>query len=319
MSKTYLAFEKPIFELYEKIDALIAYRQKCHPIQIEIEEEISLLEKKCQSLTQSIFSSLSAWEIVQLARHPMRPYTLDYVDLIFTEFQELAGDRMFADDKAIVGGLARLDNRPVMLIGQQKGRSTKEKVMRNFGMPSPEGYRKALRLIKMAERFHLPIIIFIDSAGAHPGIGAEERGQSEAIARNIMEMSRVKTPIVCVITGEGCSGGALAIGVGDRINMLEYSTYAAISPEGCASILWKDVQKAQFAAEAMSMTATRLKNLSIIDRIIPEPLGGAHRNYQQAAENLKQQLIKDLSELSLLNIEKLVEARYQKIMAIGYC
>ncbi|MBS9432354.1 acetyl-CoA carboxylase carboxyl transferase subunit alpha [Photorhabdus hainanensis] len=319
MSKTYLAFEKPIVELYEKIEALIVYRQKCHPVQVEIEEEISLLEKKCQSLTQSIFSSLSAWEIVQLARHPMRPYTLDYVDLIFTEFQELAGDRMFADDKAIVGGLARLDNRPVMLIGQQKGRTTKEKVMRNFGMPSPEGYRKALRLIKMAERFHLPIIIFIDSAGAYPGIGAEERGQSEAIARNIMEMSRMKTPIVCVITGEGCSGGALAIGVGDRINMLEYSTYAAISPEGCASILWKDVQKAQFAAEVMGMTATCLKNLGIIDSVIPEPLGGAHRNYRQAAENLKQQLIKDLSELSLLDTGKLVKARYQKIMAIGYC
>lgn len=256
---------------------------------------------------------------MQLARHPLRPYTLDYISLIFTEFQELAGDRAFADDKALVGGLARLDGRAVMVIGQQKGRDTKEKVKRNFGMPSPEGYRKALRLMKMAERFKLPVITFIDSAGAYPGVGAEERGQAEAIARNIQEMSCLKTPIICVITGEGCSGGALGIGVGDRINMLEYSTYAAISPEGCASILWKDSQKAQIAAEVMGMTAPRLKELGIIDVIIPEPLGGAHRNYSLAAQNLKQQLIEDLNQLSLLDEAALLEQRYQKIMEFGYC
>ncbi|MGO2305466.1 MAG: acetyl-CoA carboxylase carboxyl transferase subunit alpha [Providencia sp.] len=319
MSTQFLAFEKPIVELNEKIDALIAFKQSGHPSEIKLEEEIKLLKNKCHALTKTIFSSLGAWEVVQLARHPLRPYTLDYVSLIFTEFQELAGDRMFADDKALVGGLARLDDKPVMVIGQQKGRSTKEKVMRNFGMPSPEGYRKALRLMKMAERFHLPVIIFIDSAGAYPGVGAEERGQAEAIARNIMEMSCLKTPIICVITGEGCSGGALAIGVGDRINMLEYSTYAAISPEGCASILWKDAQKAQIAAEVMGLTATRLKELGVIDTIIPEPLGGAHRDYQQAAKNLKQQLLADLMALNQLDIDTLLAERYQKIMAFGYC
>lgn len=319
MSSHFLAFEKPIIELHEKIEALNAFKQKGHPSELKLDEEIQLLEKKCQSLTENIFSSLGAWEIVQLARHPMRPYTLDYISLIFTEFQELAGDRAFANDKALVGGLARLDGRPVMVMGQQKGRDTKEKVKRNFGMPSPEGYRKALRLMKMAERFKLPVITFIDSAGAYPGVGAEERGQAEAIARNIQEMSCLTTPIICVIIGEGCSGGALGIGVGDRINILEYSTYAAISPEGCASILWKDPQKAQVAAEVMGMTAPRLKALGIIDTIIPEPLGGAHRNYVLAAQNLKQQLIHDLSQLSALNQGTLLEQRYQKIMAIGYC
>jgi acetyl-CoA carboxylase carboxyl transferase subunit alpha len=319
MSSHFLAFEKPIIELHEKIEALNAFKQRGHPSELKLDEEIQLLEKKCQSLTENIFSSLGAWEIVQLARHPMRPYTLDYISLIFTEFQELAGDRAFADDKALVGGLARLDGRPVMVMGQQKGRDTKEKAKRNFGMPSPEGYRKALRLMKMAERFKLPVITFIDSAGAYPGVGAEERGQAEAIARNIQEMSCLTTPIICVIIGEGCSGGALGIGVGDRINMLEYSTYAAISPEGCASILWKDSQKAQIAAEVMGMTAPRLKALGVIDTIIPEPLGGAHRNYVLAAQNLKQQLIHDLSQLSTLNQGTLLEQRYQKIMAIGYC
>lgn len=319
MSSHFLAFEKPIIELHEKIEALNAFKQKGHPSELKLDEEIQLLEKKCQSLTENIFSSLGAWEIVQLARHPMRPYTLDYISLIFTEFQELAGDRAFADDKALVGGLARLDGRPVMVMGQQKGRDTKEKVKRNFGMPSPEGYRKALRLMKMAERFKLPVITFIDSAGAYPGVGAEERGQAEAIARNIQEMSCLTMPIICVITGEGCSGGALGIGVGDRINMLEYSTYAAISPEGCASILWKDSQKAQVAAEVMGMTAPRLKALGIIDTIIPEPLGGAHRNYALAAQYLKQQLIHDLSQLSALDQDTLLDQRYQKIMAIGYC
>lgn len=319
MSTHFLAFEKPIVELNERIDALAAFKQSGQQPDIEFDEEIKLLEKKCLTLTKKIFSQLGTWEIVQLARHPMRPYTLDYISLIFTDFQELAGDRAFADDKALVGGLARLEGQPVMVIGQQKGRTTKEKVLRNFGMPSPEGYRKALRLMKMAERFHLPVVTFIDSAGAYPGIGAEERGQAEAIARNIMEMSCLKTPIICVITGEGCSGGALGIGVGDRINMLEYSTYAAISPEGCASILWKDAQKAQIAAETMGMTANRLKELKIIDTVIPEPLGGAHRDYEQAGKNLKQQLITDLVALKQLDIETLLAERYQKVMAIGYC
>ncbi|AIN64934.1 acetyl-CoA carboxylase carboxyl transferase subunit alpha [Providencia stuartii] len=319
MSTHFLAFEKPIVELNERIDALVAFKQNSQQPDIDFDEEIKLLEKKCLALTKKIFSQLGAWEIVQLARHPLRPYTLDYISLIFTEFQELAGDRAFADDKALVGGLARLDGQPVMVIGQQKGRTTKEKVMRNFGMPSPEGYRKALRLMKMAERFHLPVVIFIDSAGAYPGIGAEERGQAEAIARNIMEMSCLKTPIICVITGEGCSGGALAIGVGDRINMLEYSTYAAISPEGCASILWKDAQKAQVAAETMGMTAKRLKELGIIDTIIPEPLGGAHRDYVLASENLKRQLLIDLEALKKRDVDLLLAERYQKIMAFGYC
>ncbi|EML1934828.1 acetyl-CoA carboxylase carboxyl transferase subunit alpha [Providencia vermicola] len=319
MSAHFLAFEKPIVELNEKIDALVAFKNNSQQSDINFDEEIKLLEKKCLTLTKKIFSQLGAWEIVQVARHPMRPYTLDYISLIFTEFKELAGDRAFADDKALVGGLARLEGQPVMVIGQQKGRTTKEKVMRNFGMPSPEGYRKALRLMKMAERFHLPVVIFIDSAGAYPGIGAEERGQAEAIARNIQEMSHLKTPIICVVTGEGCSGGALAIGVGDRINMLEYSTYAAISPEGCASILWKDAQKAQVAAEIMGMTAKRLKELNIIDAIIAEPLGGAHRDYAQAGENLKQQLLTDLAILNKLDMETLLAERYQKIMAIGYC
>ncbi|WP_144139993.1 acetyl-CoA carboxylase carboxyl transferase subunit alpha [Providencia rettgeri] len=319
MTNHFLAFEKPIVELNDKIEALIAFKQKGHPSEIKLEEEIQLLRKKSHSLTKTIFVSLGAWEIVQLARHPLRPYPLDYIPLIFTEFQELAGDRAFADDKALVGGLARLDGRPVMVLGQQKGRTTKEKVMRNFGMPSPEGYRKALRLMKMAERFHLPVMVFIDSAGAYPGVGAEERGQAEAIARNIIEMSHLKAPIICVITGEGCSGGVLGIGVGDRINMLEYSTYAAISPEGCASILWKDSQKAQIAAEVMGMTAPRLKELGIIDTIIPEPLGGAHRDYQLAAQQLKQQLLTDLNELTQLDIDELLAQRYQKIMDFGYC
>lgn len=256
MSIIHLEFEKPIVELDEKIDALLAFKQsQDETTAVDIDEEIAKLRQKSLSLTRSIFSDLGDWEIVQLARHPMRPYTLDYIKAIFTDFQELAGDRAYADDKAIVAGLARLDRKPVMIIGQQKGRDTKEKVKRNFGMPSPEGYRKALRLMKMAERFHLPVIIFIDSAGAYPGVGAEERGQSEAIARNILEMSRLKTPIICTITGEGFSGGALAIGVGDRVNMLQYSTYAAISPEGCASILWKNADKAPIAAQTMGMTA----------------------------------------------------------------
>ncbi|HGM9965421.1 TPA: acetyl-CoA carboxylase carboxyl transferase subunit alpha [Proteus mirabilis] len=320
MSIIHLEFEKPIVELDEKIDALLAFKQsQDETTAVDIDEEIAELRQKSLSLTRSIFSDLGDWEIVQLARHPMRPYTLDYIKAIFTDFQELAGDRAYADDKAIVAGLARLDRKPVMIIGQQKGRDTKEKVKRNFGMPSPEGYRKALRLMKMAERFHLPVIIFIDSAGAYPGVGAEERGQSEAIARNILEMSRLKTPIICTITGEGFSGGALAIGVGDRVNMLQYSTYAAISPEGCASILWKNADKAPIAAQTMGMTAPKLQALGIIDSIIPEPLGGAHRHYQQAAEFVKKQLLADLTELNRYSKEELLEKRYQKLMSYGYC
>ena len=320
MSIIHLEFEKPIVELDEKIDALLAFKQsQDETTAVDIDEEIAKLRQKSLSLTRSIFSDLGDWEIVQLARHPMRPYTLDYIKAIFTDFQELAGDRAYADDKAIVAGLARLDRKPVMIIGQQKGRDTKEKVKRNFGMPSPEGYRKALRLMKMAERFHLPVIIFIDSAGAYPGVGAEDRGQSEAIARNILEMSRLKTPIICTITGEGFSGGALAIGVGDRVNMLQYSTYAAISPEGCASILWKNADKAPIAAQTMGMTAPKLQALGIIDSIIPEPLGGAHRHYQQAAEFVKKQLLADLTELNSYSKEKLLEKRYQKLMSYGYC
>ncbi|HCR3335990.1 TPA: acetyl-CoA carboxylase carboxyl transferase subunit alpha [Morganella morganii] len=319
MSQYHLEFEKPIIELEEKIAALQSFKERSCDLGFDPDDEIACLRKKCEKLTQSIYADLGAWEIVRLARHPLRPYTLDYISLIFTDFQALAGDRAFADDKAIVGGLARLEGRPVMVIGHQKGRDTKEKLLRNFGMPSPEGYRKALRLMKMAERFHMPVLMFIDSAGAYPGVGAEERGQAEAIARNLLELSRLKTPVICSITGEGCSGGALGIGVGDRINMLQYSTYAAISPEGCASILWKSADKAPQAAETMGMTAPRLKALGIIDTIIPEPAGGAHRNYQQAADNLREQLLQDLAALSALPEDELLAQRYQKLMSFGYC
>lgn len=319
MSQYHLEFEKPIIELEEKIAALESFKERSSDLGFDPDDEIACLRKKCEKLTQSIYADLGAWEIVRLARHPLRPYTLDYISLIFTDFQALAGDRAFADDKAIVGGLARLEGRPVMVIGHQKGRDTKEKLLRNFGMPSPEGYRKVLRLMKMAERFHMPVLMFIDSAGAYPGVGAEERGQAEAIARNLLELSRLKTPVICSITGEGCSGGALGIGVGDRINMLQYSTYAAISPEGCASILWKSADKAPQAAETMGMTAPRLKALGIIDTIIPEPAGGAHRNYQQAADNLREQLLQDLAALSALPEDELLALRYQKLMSFGYC
>lgn len=319
MSQYHLEFEKPIIELEEKIAALQSFKERSSDLGFDPDDEIACLRKKCEKLTQSIYADLGAWEIVRLARHPLRPYTLDYISLIFTDFQALAGDRAFADDKAIVGGLARLEGRPVMVIGHQKGRDTKEKLLRNFGMPSPEGYRKALRLMKMAERFHMPVLMFIDSAGAYPGVGAEERGQAEAIARNLLELSRLKTPVICSIIGEGCSGGALGIGVGDRINMLQYSTYAAISPEGCASILWKSADKAPQAAETMGMTAPRLKALGIIDTIIPEPAGGTHRNYQQAADNLREQLLQDLAALSALPEDELLAQRYQKLMSFGYC
>lgn len=313
----YLDFELPIAELEAKIESLRAVAEQDN--KINLDDEIKRLQKKSEELTKKIFANLDAWQTSKMARHPNRPYTLDYIEHIFTEFDELAGDRAFADDKAIVGGIARLDGRPVMVIGHQKGRSTKEKVMRNFGMPAPEGYRKALRLMEMAERFNLPIITFIDTPGAYPGIGAEERGQAEAIARNLREMSQLKVPVICTVIGEGGSGGALAIGVGDKVNMLQYSTYSVISPEGCASILWKSAEKASTAAEVMGLTAQRLQELKLIDGIIQEPLGGAHRNYAEMAQNLKQQILADLAELDTLDNEQLLDRRYQRLMSYGYC
>ena len=313
----YLDFELPIAELEAKIESLKAVAEQDD--KINLDDEIKRLEKKAQELTKKTFANLDAWQTSKMARHPNRPYTLDYIEHIFTEFDELAGDRAFADDKAIVGGTARLDGRPVMVIGHQKGRSTKEKVIRNFGMPAPEGYRKALRLMEMAERFNLPIITFIDTPGAYPGIGAEERGQAEAIARNLREMSQLKVPVICTVIGEGGSGGALAIGVGDKVNMLQYSTYSVISPEGCASILWKSAEKASTAAEVMGLTAQRLKELKLIDEIVAEPLGGAHRNYTEMAENLKQRILTDLHELDNLDKEALLHRRYQRLMSHGYC
>ncbi|MEH8056887.1 acetyl-CoA carboxylase carboxyl transferase subunit alpha [Gallibacterium anatis] len=317
MNQDFLDFELPIAELEAKIDSLRSVSGQDD--KINLDEEIARLKKKSEELTKKTFADLTAWQVSQMARHPQRPYTLDYIQHIFTEFEELAGDRAFADDKAIVGGIARLDDRPVMVIGHQKGRTVKEKVMRNFGMPAPEGYRKALRLMQMAERFKMPIITFIDTPGAYPGVGAEERGQSEAIARNLREMSMLKVPIVCTVIGEGGSGGALAIGVGDKVNMLQYSTYSVISPEGCASILWKKADKASTAAEVMGLTADRLKKLELIDSIVDEPLGGAHRHPEQMAQNLKAQLNADLEELSVLDSEALLARRYQRLMSYGYC
>ena len=315
MSQEYLDFELPIAELEAKIEAL----RSASDDKIDLHDEIKRLQKKSDELTKKTFANLDAWQVSRMARHPNRPYTLDYIEHIFTDFQELAGDRAFADDKAIVGGLARLDGRAVMIIGHQKGRTVKDKVARNFGMPAPEGYRKALRLMQMAERFNLPIITFIDTPGAYPGIGAEERGQSEAIARNLREMSTLKVPVICTVIGEGGSGGALAIGVGDKVNMLQYSTYSVISPEGCASILWKSAEKASTAAEVMGLTAPRLKELGLIDNIVPEPLGGAHRNYHEMARNLKQCLVEELNELDTFDKEGLLERRYERLMSYGYC
>ena len=312
----YLDFELPIAELEAKIESLRAIEQDD---KFDLDDEIERLKKKSEELTPKTFANLDAWQVSRMARHPNRPYTLDYIEHIFTEFEELAGDRAFADDKAIVGGLARLDGRPVMVIGHQKGRSVKDKVKRNFGMPAPEGYRKALRLMQMAERFNLPIITFIDTPGAYPGVGAEERGQSEAIARNLREMSTLKVPVICTVIGEGGSGGALAIGVGDKVNMLQYSTYSVISPEGCASILWKSAEKASTAADVMGLTAPRLKELELIDNIVSEPLGGAHRNYAEMAQNLKQRILDDLADLDILDQEALLERRYQRLMSYGYC
>jgi acetyl-CoA carboxylase carboxyl transferase subunit alpha len=314
MDLNFLDFEQPIAELEAKIEEL---RFVGEDSDVNINDEIARLQAKSQSLTESIFSSLNAWQISQLSRHPQRPYTLDYTGRIFTDFDELHGDRSFADDHAIVGGVARLDDMPVMVIGHQKGRDTKDKIYRNFGMPRPEGYRKALRLMQMAERFKIPVLTFIDTPGAYPGVGAEERGQSEAIARNLHAMSALKTPIISTVIGEGGSGGALAIGVGDRLNMLQYSTYSVISPEGCASILWKSPDKAPEAADAMSITSDRLKELKLIDMIIPEPLGGAHRDVDATARNLKQALLENLDYLAGIPVDKLLDDRYARIMAYG--
>ncbi|HHH36151.1 MAG TPA: acetyl-CoA carboxylase carboxyltransferase subunit alpha [Gammaproteobacteria bacterium] len=314
MKMNFLEFEQPIAELEAKIEEL---RYVGSDNELNISEEIARLEAKCKSLTESIFSKLTPWQVSQLARHPLRPYTLDYVARIFTDFEELHGDRSFADDPAIVGGVARMDGRPVMIIGHQKGRDTKEKIRRNFGMPRPEGYRKALRLMELAERFHLPVLTFIDTPGAYPGVDAEERGQSEAIARNLKVMSRLRTPVVCTVIGEGGSGGALAIGVGDHLIMLEYSTYSVISPEGCASILWKSADKAPEAAEAMGITSRRLNELGLVDEIIEEPLGGAHRDVDQTAERIKSALNAALLRLDGTPQDELLENRYQRLMGYG--
>jgi acetyl-CoA carboxylase carboxyl transferase subunit alpha len=314
MDLNFLEFEQPLAELEAKIEEL---RLVGDDAEINIQDEIARLETKSRSLTESIFANLNPWQIAQLARHPQRPYMLEYTKQIFDDFQEMHGDRAYADDHAIVGGVARLDGRSVMLIGHQKGRDTKEKIKRNFGMPRPEGYRKALRLMKTAERFNMPLLTFIDTPGAYPGVGAEERGQSEAIARNLLEMAGLKIPIICTVMGEGGSGGALAIGVGDRVLMLEYSTYSVISPEGCASILWKSAEKAPLAAEAMGITSERLKELGLIDGIVPEPLGGAHRDVDATARNIKHALLEGLDYLGQLPTDKLLEERYQRLMCYG--
>jgi acetyl-CoA carboxylase carboxyl transferase subunit alpha len=318
MSVNFLEFEKPIAELEAKIEELRLVNQGGE-FDLNIEEEITKLREKSAELSRKIFADLGAWQVSQIARHPMRPYTYDYIERICTEFDELAGDRAFADDKAIVGGLAKIDGQPVMIIGHQKGRDTKEKIKRNFGMPKPEGYRKALRLMEMAERFNLPILTFIDTPGAYPGVGAEERGQSEAIARNLKVMSGLKVPIICTVIGEGGSGGALAIGVGDRVNMLQYSTYSVISPEGCASILWKSAEKAPQAAEAMGVSAGQIKELGLINQIVNEPLGGAHRDYDSMAANLKATLKQQLAQLGSLSTDELLAQRYERLMSFGYC
>ncbi len=314
MDMNFLEFEQPIAELQAKIEEL---RLVGDDNEINIQDEITRLEAKSRALTENIFGSLKPWQVAQIARHPQRPYMLDYIKRIFRDFQQLHGDRAFSDDHAIVGGVARLEGRSVMLIGHQKGRDTKEKIYRNFGMPRPEGYRKALRLMKLAERFNIPVLTFIDTPGAYPGVGAEERGQSEAIARNLLEMSDLRIPIVCTVVGEGGSGGALAIGVGDRLLMLQYSTYSVISPEGCASILWKSADKAPLAAEAMGITSDRLKEFGLIDVIVPEPLGGAHRDMDAMAEELKRELVDALNYLQGLPTDRLLEERYQRLLSYG--
>jgi acetyl-CoA carboxylase carboxyl transferase subunit alpha len=314
MNPNFLDFEQPIADLEAKIQEL---RKASTGQSVNIDDEADGLQEKLRARTAEIFQSLTPWQISQMARHPLRPYTLDYLGLICDEFHELAGDRAYADDPAIVGGLARIDGRACVVMGHQKGRDTKTKIRRNFGMPRPEGYRKALRLMKLAERFGLPLFTLIDTPGAYPGIGAEERGQSEAIARNLLEMAELRIPIICVVIGEGGSGGALAIGVGDRTLMLEYSTYSVISPEGCASILWKSAEKAKDAAEALGLTAPRLLEHKLIDRIIPEPLGGAHRDQAAMAASLKSVLLEELAELEKLDIASLLERRYQRLRSYG--
>lgn len=314
MNPDYLEFEQPIADLIAKTEEL---RLVGNRNDLNISSEIEKLNAQSVKLTEQIFSNLSSWQISQLARHPKRPYTLDYVKHIFTDWDELHGDRHYADDAAIVGGIARLDDRPVMIIGHQKGRDVKEKVRRNFGMPKPEGYRKALRLMQMAERFRMPVLTFIDTPGAYPGIGAEERGQSEAIAYNLLKMSSLRTPVIATVVGEGGSGGALAIGVCDHLNMLQYSTYSVISPEGCASILWKTAERASDAAEAMGITAERLYSLGLVDTVVKEPLGGAHRDYELMAANLKKHLTQQVGELRTRPVDDLLDKRYKRLMAYG--
>jgi acetyl-CoA carboxylase carboxyl transferase subunit alpha len=314
MAMNFLEFEQPIAELEAKIEEL-KFLGKDQSVNIS--EEIKRLQSKSRALTNSIFANLTPWQITQLARHPQRPYTLDYVSMIFTDWHELHGDRMYSDDLAIVGGLARLEGTPVMLIGHQKGRDTKERVRRNYGMPKPEGYRKALRLLRMAERFRIPIITLIDTPGAYPGIGSEERGQSEAIARNLFEMSSLAAPVLSVVIGEGGSGGALAIGVCDRLVMLQFSVYSVISPESCASILWKSTEKKEIAADAMGGTADRLKKLGLVDEVLKEPHGGAHRDPQAMAETVKQSMLKHLTELRNLPVTQLLDARQARLRAFG--
>ena len=314
MKTTFLDFEQPVAELESKIEELRFVQDDSA---VDIAEEIERLEKKSAQLTRDVYSKLSPWQISQVARHPQRPYTLDYLSLIFTDFEELHGDRAFADDHAIVGGLARFNGQPVMVIGHQKGRDTKEKIFRNFGMPRPEGYRKALRLMKLAEKFGLPVLTFVDTPGAYPGIDAEERGQSEAIGRNLYVMAELKVPVIVTIIGEGGSGGALAIVVGDVLQMLQYSTYSVISPEGCASILWKSADKAPEAAETMGITAPRLKTLGLVDRIINEPVGGAHRDHVAMAQTLKKALQDALTNVSALSTTELLAKRYERLMSYG--
>jgi acetyl-CoA carboxylase carboxyl transferase subunit alpha len=314
MKTTFLEFEQSIAELETKIEEL---RYAQDDSAIDISDEIQRLTKRSNTLTKDIYGKLSPWQVAQVARHPQRPYTLDYVQMLFTHFEEIHGDRLFSDDQAIVGGLARFNGEPCVVIGHQKGRDTKEKIARNFGMPKPEGYRKALRLMKLAEKFSLPVFTFVDTPGAYPGIDAEERGQSEAIGRNLFEMARLRTPIIATVIGEGGSGGALAIAVGDAVLMLQYSTYSVISPEGCASILWRDSTMAPEAAEALAITASRLKTLGLIDKIVPEPLGGAHRDPQATAQALKKALSDTLKQLREMKPKELVEVRLERLMSHG--
>ena len=314
MNPDYLEFEQPIAELEHKLAEL---RQFSSQTEVDLSDEVERLQSKTRTLTESIFAGLNDWQIAQLARHPQRPYTLDYIEALCTDFEELHGDRHYADDYAIVGGLAKFEGQSVVVIGHQKGRDTKAKIRRNFGMPRPEGYRKALRLMRTAEKFGLPVLTFIDTPGAYPGIGAEERGQSEAIGRNLYELTRLRVPVICTVIGEGGSGGALAIAVGDAVNMLQYATYSVISPEGCASILWKTAEKAADAAQALGITAKRLKSLELIDQIIAEPLGGAHRDYETVMNNVRKTIRQQLADLEHQPVEQLLAKRFDRIMAYG--